>query len=252
MRLLEGKVAVITGASKGIGAGTAITFASQGAKVVVNYQQSREKAMHVVSQIEANGGNAIAIQADVSMRCNVERLMQSAIDNYGTIDILMNNAGLAIDVPWDQMTDSDWDRVIDVNLTGTFLCSQVVAHIMTEHKCGKIINVSAATAIRGRKNGLNYCASKAGVIALTKCLAYELAPYVHVNCLLPGFTETEDVIERFGLNNPLTKVELLRNIPLGRMASTDDIARAALYLASPLSDYLTGQLLCMNGGSFMH
>lgn len=252
MQLLSGKVAVITGASKGIGAGMATVFAAHGARVVVNYSASRRDAATVVDQIRAEGGEAIAVQADVSSRREVEALMQTAQTAFGAIDILVNNAGLAMDMPWQEMTDAAWSRVLAVNLTGTFLCSQTAARVMMKQQSGKIINVSAATAIRGRKNGVNYCAAKAGVIAFTKALALELAPYVHVNCLLPGFTETDEVIARFQLDDPLKKADVLRNIPMGRMASVQDIARAALFLASTQSDYMTGQLLCMNGGSFMY
>ncbi|HEX6971443.1 MAG TPA: 3-oxoacyl-ACP reductase family protein [Limnochordia bacterium] len=251
MLSLSGRVALVTGGSRGIGAGIARLFAQAGAHVVINFSRSREDAARVTAAIVADGGRAEAAQADVSDRQAVRAMIEAIVDRHGRLDVLVNNAGVAIDLPLSELTDAAWDRVIDVNLRGTFLCSQLAAPVMLAQRQGKIINVSAATAIRGRKNGANYCAAKAGVIALTKCLALELAPDIQVNCLLPGFTETADVIERFGLSDPERRRQLTQTIPLGRLAVTSDIARGALFLASDLSNYVTGQTLCVNGGSFM-
>lgn len=248
---LSGRVALVTGASRGIGRGVAVAFAAHGARVVVNHSKSSEQAEEVVQDIRRNGGEAIAIQADVSRRSEVKAMVDQILETYGRIDILMNNAGVAVDLPIDQMTDEAWDTVIDVNLRGTFLCSQLVAPVMLRQKRGKIITVSAATALRGRKNGANYCAAKAGVLALTKCLALELAPYVQVNSLLPGFTTTQEIIERFRLNDETERRRLLDTIPMQRFAEVEDIAKGALFLASDASDYMTGQMLCINGGSYM-
>lgn len=251
MTSLLGKVALVTGASRGIGAGIARMFAEAGAYVVINYVKSGDQARQVTDAINASGGRAESVQADVSKRTAVQSMLNGILERHGRLDVLVNNAGLAVDLPAIQMDDAAWDSVIDVNMRGTFLCSQLAAAPMLEQKGGKIINVSAATAIRGRKNGANYCAAKAGVIALTKCFALELAPYVQVNCLLPGFTETADIVSRFGLDDPEQRRALTESIPLGRLADTADIARGALFLACPLSDYMTGQILCVNGGSFM-
>ncbi len=248
---LTGRVALVTGASRGIGRGVAVAFAEHGARVVVNHSKSSEEAAEVVRHIRNNGGEAIAIQADVSQRSEVKAMVDKILETYGRIDILMNNAGVAVDLPFDQMTDEAWDTVIDVNLRGTFLCSQLVAPVMLQQKRGKIITVSAATALRGRKNGANYCAAKAGVLALTKCLALELAPYVQVNSLLPGFTTTQEIIDRFRLNDETARRRLLETIPMQRFAEVEDIAKGALFLASDASDYMTGQMLCINGGSYM-
>lgn len=248
---LAGQVALITGASRGIGRGTALCLARHGMAVAVNYARSEELAQEVVAEIRACGGEALAVRADVSVSAEVERMVREVERAYGKIDFLMNNAGVAIDVPFTEMTEADWDRVVDVNLKGAFLCSQAVARGMLARRRGKIVNVSAATALRGRKNGANYCAAKAGVLALTKCLALELAPYVQVNALLPGFTATQDVIERFGLDDTENRRRLIETIPLGRLAEVDDIAKGVLFLASDLSDMMTGQMLCINGGSFM-
>lgn len=248
---LSGRVALITGASRGIGRGAAIALAQHGARVVINHSNSAGQANEVVQQIEAAGGEALAIQADVSKRPDVEAMVARILETYGRLDILINNAGVAVDVPIDQMTDEAWDRVIDVNLRGTFLCSQIVAPTMLAQKHGKIITVSAATALRGRKNGANFCAAKAGIIALTKCLALELAPYVQVNSLLPGFTTTQEIIDRFRLDDDEARQRILDTIPMQRFAEVEDIAVGALILASDASNFMTGQMLCINGGSFM-
>lgn len=248
---LSGRVALITGASRGIGRGAAIALAEHGARVVVNHSSSPDEASDVVREITAAGGQAIAIQADVSQRGDVESMVNRTLQTFDRIDILMNNAGVAVDVPFSEMTDEGWDRVIDVSLRGTFLCSQIVAPIMLAQKSGKIITVSAATALRGRKNGANFCAAKAGVLALTKCLALELAPYVQVNSLLPGFTTTQEIIDRFQLDDEEARRRLLDTIPMQRFADVEDIAVGALILASDASNYMTGQMLCINGGSYM-
>ena len=244
-------MALITGASRGIGRAVALRFALEGASVVVNYARSREKAEEVVREIRGRGGRAMAIRADVSARDEVRAMVREVVDAWGRIDILMNNAGIAADGPAEEMSEEDWDRVIDVNLKGTFLCTQAVAPVMRRQKSGKVINVSAASAIRGRMNGANFCAAKGGVISLTKCFARELAPHIQVNCFLPGFTETEDVVERFGLRDPKTREELVKEIPLGRLATVEEMAEGALFLASHASDMMTGQLLFINGGSYM-
>ena len=248
---LDGKVAIITGSSRGIGRAVALCFAEEGASVVVNYSRSQEQAEAVVRTIRERGGNAIAVRADVAVSDDVRAMVRETVDLWGRIDILMNNAGIAADGPAEEMSEDDWDRVVDVSLKGTFLCTQAVAPIMRRQKSGKVINVSAASAIRGRMNGVNFCAAKGGVIALTKCFARELAPHVQVNCFLPGFTETEDVVERFGLRDPKVRAELVKEIPLGRLAKAEEMARGALFLASSDSDLMTGQLLMINGGSYM-
>jgi len=251
MGYLVGKVALITGASRGIGRATAVRFAREGARVAINYNVSAKEAHDVVARIRDEGGEAIAVQADVSNADDVRRMVARVVDEWGKIDILMNNAGIAIDGPAETMSEEAWDRVIDVSLKGTFLCTQAVIPAMRRQGSGRIINVSAASAIRGRVNGANYCAAKAGVIALTKCFARELAPHIQVNCLVPGFTETEEIIARFRLDDPKARAELLAQIPLGRFATADEIAEGALILASKYSDMMTGQLLMINGGSFM-
>lgn len=251
MRHLEGRVAVVTGGSRGIGRAIALRFAAEGARVAVNYLRSEEAAREVVREVERRGGEALPVQADVSSKGEVEAMMAAVLDRFGRIDVLVNNAGVAADGPAASMPEEDWVRVIDVNLKGTFLCSQAAIPTMLRQGGGKIVNVSAASGLRGRRNGANYCAAKAGVIALTKCLALELAPVIQVNCLMPGFTQTEDVVARFGLDDPVARAELLKSIPMGRLATPEEIAAGAVVLASEFSDFMTGQLLAVNGGSFM-
>lgn len=248
---IEGKVALVTGASRGIGKAVAVRFAREGARVVVNYSTSAQEAEEVVKSISEGGGEGIAIRADVAVKRDVRTMFEQVVEEWGTVDIVMNNAGVAYDGPAQSMSEEAWDRVVDVSLKGTFLCTQAAIPFMLRQGSGKVINVSAASAIRGRKNGVNFCAAKAGVISLTKCFARELAPSVQVNCLVPGFTETEDVVSRFGLGDPEARAELLKEIPLGRLATPDEIADAAMILASKHSDWMTGQLLMINGGSYM-
>lgn len=248
---LKGQVGLITGASRGIGRGAARYLARHGMAVAINHSRSPQEAEEVVEEIRSWGGQAMAVQADVSVRSEVEEMVARVESAFGGIDFLMNNAGVAVDLPVAEMTDEAWDRVIDVNLRGTFLCSQVVSRGMLARKRGKIVNVSAASALRGRLNGANYCAAKAGILALTKCFALELAPHIQVNSLLPGFTLTEDVIQRFGLDDPEEMRRIVESIPLGYLADVEDIAKGVLFLASDLSNHMTGQMLCINGGSYM-
>jgi 3-oxoacyl-[acyl-carrier protein] reductase len=248
---LDGKVALVTGASRGIGRAVALKFAAEGAKVAVNYLTSEEEAHQVVQEIESRGGEALAVRADVARKADVVAMVERVCEEWGGVDILMNNAGLALDGPAERMSEEDWDRVIDVNLKGTFLCTQAVIPSMRERGAGKVINVSAASAVRGRKDGANFCAAKAGVLALTKCFARELAPLIQVNCLMPGFTQTEEVVKRFRLDDPQVRAKLLAEIPMGRLATVEEIADGALVLASKFSDLMTGQVLAINGGSYM-
>lgn len=251
MGYLDGKVALITGASRGIGRAVALKFAAEGARVAVNYHESEKEAHAVVQEIRARGGMGLAVKADVAQKADVASMIGRIETEWGGIDILMNNAGIALDAPAESLSEDEWDRVVDVNLKGTFLCTQAVIPSMRARGGGKVINVSAASALRGRKNGANYCASKAGVLSLTKCFARELAPLIQVNCLMPGFTETEEVVSRFRLDDPAVRAKLLEEIPLGRLATVDEIADGALVLASKYSDFMTGQVLAINGGSFM-
>ena len=245
------KTAIVTGASGGIGRMIATVFAREGANVVVNYYKSVNEAEDTIRTIKKTNENAIAIQADVSDKAAVKKMVRETLRNFKSIDILVNNAGINMDRPINEMTEKAWDRVLDVNLKGSFLCSQAVANVMLANKSGKIINIGAQTGIRGRKNGANYCVSKAGVITLTKCLALELAPYVQVNCIMPGFIATDEVMQRYQLYKKKKMEKIISGIPIGRLGLPQDIAEMALFLASG-AEYITGQLFWVNGGMMMY
>jgi len=244
---------LITGAVKGIGRAMALKFAGQGYHVVLNYLRDDSAAQKTLEEIQRiGGGDATLHRCDVSDKDAVVLLVQETVRRFGTLDVLINNAGLNIDKPMLQMSEQDWDRVVDTNMKGVFLVSQQAAGVMLrQDHGGAIINVGATTGIQGRKNGLNYCASKAGVLVMTKCLARELGPKIRVNSLIPGFTWTEESERRFGLPDRLQEELAERHIPLDRLASPEEIAEAALFLASPQAKYITGQKLIVDGGEFM-
>jgi len=246
------KVAIVTGGTRGLGRSIAKMLAADGYHVIVNYRSSDEEAADVVNEIVDLGGEAMAYQADVSSREEVLKLTNDIVEHTGRIDVLINNAGLNIDRPFLEMTFEEWSRVMKVNLDGTFNCTQIVANTMIQLGFqGSIINLSASTALQGRKDGANYCASKAGIIALTKCTALELAPHIRVNCVVPGFMETQEVIDRFSLNNDACRARILDAIPLQRLGQSDDIANMVSFLCSDKASYITGQLFFVNGGNYM-
>ncbi|WP_339198101.1 3-oxoacyl-[acyl-carrier-protein] reductase [Solibacillus sp. FSL R5-0449] len=245
---LTGKCAVVTGASRGIGRAIALQLASEGAKVVVNYSGSEQKAQEVVEEIKANGGEAIAVQANVADADSVQNLMKSALDTYGSIDILVNNAGITRDNLLMRMKDDEWDDVINTNLKGVFLCTKAVTRQMMKQRAGRIINISSIVGVAGNAGQANYVAAKAGVIGLTKTTAQELASRnILVNALAPGFITTE-MTE--GLPEDL-KEGMLKQIPLAKLGQPEDIAKAVVFFASDSSNYITGQTLQIDGGMVM-
>lgn len=245
--MLEGKVAAITGASRGIGRDMALMFAARGANVVVS-ARNEEALKTLVGEIEASGGEALAVTGDVSVADDANTLVQSAVETFGRLDILVNNAGVTRDGLLLRMKDEDWDAVIDTNLKGAFLCTRAAARVMSKQKAGRIINISSVVGEMGNAGQANYCASKAGLLGLTKSVARELARRnVTVNAVTPGFivTEmTEDLPEK-------SRQELTAQIPLGRLGQPEDIAHAVLFLASDQAVYITGQVLGVNGGMYM-
>ncbi|MCM3722235.1 3-oxoacyl-[acyl-carrier-protein] reductase [Solibacillus sp. FSL R5-0691] len=245
---LTGKCAVVTGASRGIGRAIALQLASEGAKVVVNYSGSEQKAQEVVEEIKANGGEAIAVQANVADADSVQNLMKSALDTYGSIDILVNNAGITRDNLLMRMKDDEWDDVINTNLKGVFLCTKAVTRQMMKQRAGRIINISSIVGVAGNAGQANYVAAKAGVIGLTKTTAQELASRnILVNAIAPGFITTE-MTE--GLPEDL-KEGMLKQIPLAKLGQPEDIAKAVVFFASDSSNYITGQTLQIDGGMVM-
>jgi len=249
MRFLEGKVAIVTGASRGIGRAIAVALASEGAKVVVNYASSASAAEAVVAEINSleNGSEAISIPADVSKEAEVDSLIKSAIDKWGRVDVLVNNAGITRDTLLLRMKLEDWQSVIDLNLTGVFLTSRAIAKIMLKQKSGRIINIASVSGLMGNAGQGNYSAAKAGVIGFTKTVAKELASRgITVNAVAPGFIATDMTAD---LKNT---EEILKFIPLGRYGQPEEIAGMVRFLAAdPAAAYITGQVFNVDGGMVM-
>jgi len=245
--MLKDKVAVITGASRGIGRIIALELAKQGAKVVLS-ARSAEALDKVVEEVQAAGSEALAVSGDVSNSNDAARLFSEAVAAYGKVDILVNNAGITRDGLIMRMKDEDWDSVMDINLKGAFFCSREAAKLMTKSRFGRIINISSVVGEMGNPGQANYCASKAGMLGMTKSMARELARRnVTVNAITPGFIET-DMTEEL---SEKVRNELAAQIPLGRFGSSEDIAHAVLFLASDGAGYITGQTLGVNGGMYM-
>jgi 3-oxoacyl-[acyl-carrier protein] reductase len=245
---LQDKVAIVTGAGRGIGKAIAKTLAAEGAKVVVNYSRSGEAAGQVVSEIRAAGGDAIAVQADVADAAQVAALVAATQERFGRVDILVNNAGITRDRLLLRMTAEDWDAVVNTNLRGAFLCAKAVVPLMLKQKGGVIVNVGSVVGKVGGAGQVNYSASKAGLIGLTKSLAKELGSRsVRVNAVAPGFIETEMT----GALKPEYREAILTQIPLGRFGAAEDVARAVAFLCSPDAAYIQGEVITIDGGLFM-
>ena len=244
---LQGSVALITGASRGIGRAVAQALSAEGAQVVVNYARSSAAAEELVSQITADGGRAIALQADVSKADEVDTLINTVLEKFGRIDILVNNAGITRDTLLLRMKPEDWQAVIDLNLTGVFLCTRAVAKTMLKQRTGRIINIASVAGQMGNPGQANYSAAKAGVIGFTKTVAKEMASRgVTVNAVAPGFIETDMTSELSNTD------DILKFIPLGRFGKPEDIAGMVRFLAAdPAAAYITGQVFNVDGGMVM-
>jgi len=239
------KIALITGASRGIGKEIALGFAKEGIDVAITYSSNAQMAQDVVDEIIANGVRAIAVQGDVSIEEDVERIVKVVEEELGTIDILVNNAGITKDNLLIKMKVEDWDKVLSVNLRGVFLCTKAVTRGMMKKRYGKIINVASVVGITGNAGQANYSASKAGVIGFTKTMAKELASRgIRVNAIAPGFIQTDmtDVLKED------VKEEIIKNIPLKALGTPKDISNLVNFLASENSDYITGQVIKIDGG----
>jgi 3-oxoacyl-[acyl-carrier protein] reductase len=243
---LKDKVALVTGASRGIGKAAALALASQGAKVVINYARSSEAAIATVEEITDAGSEAIALQADVSQSAEVDNLFKTTLDKFGRIDVLVNNAGITQDTLLLRMKLEQWQAVIDLNLTGVFLCTKAVSKIMLKQRSGRIINIASVAGQMGNPGQANYSAAKAGVIGFTKTVAKELANRgITVNAVAPGFIETD-------MTHDLKSDEIIKFIPLGRYGKAEEVAGAIRFLASdPAAAYITGQVFNVDGGMVM-
>ncbi len=243
----KGKVALVTGAGKGIGAEIAGELARQGAKVVI-VDIDRNCAENCAAAIVEQGGEALALQADVADSAQVKTVFHAVIEKFGSLDILVNNAGITRDALLIRMKEQDWDAVLAVNLKSAFLCTQEAARIMSKKRYGRIINISSVVGQMGNVGQANYCASKAGLIGLTYSNARELARrQVTVNAVAPGFIETD-------MTRALpekTREELAAQIPLGTLGQVEDVTHAVIFLAGEKSGYITGQVLAVNGGMYM-
>ena len=246
--LLDGKCALVTGASRGIGRAIAVKLASEGAKVALNYAGNAAAAEEVKKEIEASGGQAITVQADVSDPASVEAMVQTVVDAFGQIDILVNNAGITRDGLLLRMKDEDFDAVINTNLKGIFYTTKLVSKLMMKKRFGRIVNMASVVGLTGNAGQTNYAAAKAGVIGFSKSAAKELAARgITVNMVAPGFIETDMT----AVIPEKAKEAMMGGIPLGRAGKPEDVANAVLFLVSDQAAYITGQVLKVDGGMVM-
>lgn len=246
--MLKGKCAVVTGATRGIGRAIALKLGQLGANLVINYRSKDEEAVTLKEELLALGVDVLVVKGDISLDADAKKLMDEAKNKFGSIDVLVNNAGITKDTLILRMKEEDFDQVIDVNLKGTFNCLKYVAPIMVKQRSGKIINLSSVVGIIGNAGQVNYSASKAGVIGMTKSLAKELGGRgINVNAVAPGYIQTDMTAEL----NDKTKEQLQGAIPLKRLGNPEDVAEVVAFLSTDASKYITGQVINVDGGMVM-
>jgi len=245
---LDGRTCIVTGASKGIGRAIALKMADEGCDVVVNYNTGAQEAAETASRIEKVGRRSLLLKADVSRKADVELLAERTVEAFGKVDILINNAGVFMARPSLELTESEWDKTIDVNLKGAFLCSQIIGKMMADRGTGVIINISSVAAFASFPNRASYCAAKAGVVSLTKTLAIEWARYnIRVNCVAPAYLETERLKEevKAGIRDISPVVE---RTPMKRLGHPNEVANIVAFLASDEASFVTGETILADGG----
>src|ERR1700674_2305267 len=244
---LEGKTALVTGASRGLGRAISLKLAEEGARVALNYRTGEAEVRKVADEIAARGGSPLVMRADVSNKEEARDMVAKVIEQFGRLDILINNAGITRDKSMKKLTDDDWTEVINTNLNSVYYCTSAAMKVMCDQKFGRIVNISSFVGQAGDFGQANYSASKGGVIAFTQTAAIELAKYnVTVNALAPGFTETE-MLSKVA---PAVREQILTKIPMGRFGKPEEIAKAVAFLCSE-GDYITGQQINVNGGVYM-
>jgi len=244
--------AVVTGSTTGIGKAIAMRLLTAEYRVLLNYAHDHERAQRALAECQRISPNVALEQADIANPADAARLISHAVNHFGRIDVLVNNAARVIDKPALDLTEDDWDSVLNVNLKGAFMCSQHAARQMLHQETGgTILNIGASTGVRGRRNGVNTCASKAGLMLMTQCLALELGPKIRVNTIIPGLVQTEETEQRFNLTDPNVRQARVDAIPMNRIGETSDVANAVMLLLSDESSFITGQKLIVDGGQNM-
>jgi 3-oxoacyl-[acyl-carrier protein] reductase len=246
------RAAIVTGSTSGIGRAIAVRLLRAGYRVALNYSADDKQAYETLSQCQQIDPDALLVKADIGKADAAAALADQVVAAFGRLDLLINNAAKVIDKPALKMSEDDWDSVVDVNLKGAFLCSQHAARqMMKQDDGGIILNIGASTGIRGRRNGINTCASKAGLMMMTQCLALELGPKIRVNTIIPGLVVTQETIQRFSLDDPAVRRTREEAIPLQRLGRPEDIADAVMLMLADESRFITGQRLVVDGGQNM-
>lgn len=249
---MQRKTAIVTGSTKGIGKAIALRLARENYNVALNYASDDQAASQALEACQTLTPHVMLIKADISNKQAVEDLMRKSVETFHSLDVLVNNAALVVDKPLHELSEDDWDRVIDTNMKGTFLCSQIASrYMLKQDEGGIILNIGASTGIRGRKNGINTCASKAGIMIMTQCLALELGPKIRVNTIIPGLTKTEETAKRFHLDDPQVLQARTETIPLQRVGTPEDVANTVIMLLSDEAQFINGQKIVVDGGQYM-